>query len=77
MPRDFHQHSGYRALKSLCERTFASADRSFGFSFALVDALRAVGLPCLTSRQPVPEIEEAARTLVAAFDAATVRRRYL
>lgn len=77
MPRNFYQHPHYAAFKSFCEQTFASADRGLGFSFGLTDALRAVGVPCLTNGRAPSTISEAARALVATFDAKTVRRRYL
>lgn len=77
MPRNFYQHSDYVAFKSFCEQSFASADRGLGFSFGLTDALRAVGLSCLTNGRAPSTIDEAARALVAGFDATTVRRRYL
>lgn len=77
MPRNFYQHPAYVAFKDFCEQSFASADRGLGFSFGLTDALRAVGLPCLTNGRAPSTIVEAARALVTAFDATTVRRRYL
>lgn len=77
MSRDFHQHPDYAAFRQFCERTFASADRGLGFSFGLADALKAVGLPCLTNGRAPSSIDNAARALVNAFDATIVQRRYL
>lgn len=77
MPQNFYQHPDYLRFKSFCVESFASADRGLGFSFVLADALRSVGLPCLTNRRAPSTIDEAARTLVAGFDATTVRSRYL
>ncbi len=76
-PRDLYGHPAYRDFKAFCERTFPAADKGLGFSFGLTDALRAVGVPCLTGGRATPGLSDAARSLVDAFDAKVVRRRYL
>ncbi|BBI19327.1 hypothetical protein EKJ_01740 [Qipengyuania flava] len=76
--QDFYHHPAFTDFKSFCERTFLAADRGIGFSFGLSDALRGAGLPCLIPNTAAPSsLDEAARRIVEAFEATTVRRRYL
>lgn len=77
-PKDFYRHPAFVAFKSFCEQRFAAADRGMGFSFGLSDALRGAGLPCLMSGPAAASsIEEGARRIVEAFEAISIRRRYL
>lgn len=77
-PTDLSKHPAYIAFKAYCGEAFKGADKGPGFAFALPDALRAAGLPCLM-RPPAAAstLDAGARAFVEAFAAATIRRRYL
>lgn len=77
-PKDFYQHPAFAQFKSFCERTFLTADRGFGFSFGLADALRGAGLPCLMPDTAAPSsLDIGARRIIESFETAVVQRRYL
>lgn len=77
-PKDFYRHPAFVDFKAFCEQRFPAADRGMGFSFGLADALRGAGLPCLMSGSAVPpSLDEGTRSIVEAFRATAVRRRYL
>jgi hypothetical protein len=76
--KDLYRHPAFVGFKSFCEQSFPTADRGIGFSFALADALRSAGLPCLMSPPALPSsLDEAARNIVKTFEAISVRQCYL
>jgi hypothetical protein len=78
VPEDFYRHPEFLAFKSFCEQAFPAADGGVGFSFGLSDSLRGAGLPCAMKGDATPStVDEAARAIVLAFGATTVRKRYL
>ncbi|MDT8350932.1 hypothetical protein [Roseomonas mucosa] len=72
------QSSAFKMLVRHCEATYPSFGKGFSRSFALLDGLRAVGLPC-EQRQGLPpvDISTASRALVDALELQQVTRRYL
>lgn len=75
---DFSQSATYSAFKRFCTENFSAADSGLGFSFGLSDALRGAGLPCAMKEFATPcTIDDAAAAITSAFEATTVRRRYL
>lgn len=77
-PKNLYQHPAFVGFKAFCEQTFPAADGGIGFSFALANALRSAGLPCLMSPPAIPTLpDDAARSIVETFEAVSVRQRYL
>ncbi|WP_225010204.1 hypothetical protein [Novosphingobium percolationis] len=79
-PDNLLQNPAFLALKAHCEMAFPAARAGTGFTFALSDALRALGLPCgarASAAQRTMTIEDAAARLVDALGMASITRRYL
>src|SRR3982751_3494827 len=79
-PDNLYQNPAFLAVKGHCEANYASAAPGLGSTFALADALRALGLPCTVKSSKVGrpgEIEVAAERLVKALEATMICRRYL
>lgn len=73
---NLYRHPTFLALEGYCGEHYPAAKTGFGRTFAFGDALRALGLPCLTPHAP-GRVLDALRRLIEAMEAETVTRRYL
>lgn len=79
-PDNLLQHPAFLGLKAYCEKAYPAAQAGTGLTFALSDALRALGLPCGIRAPAVQNpvtIKEAAARLVDALEQTSCTRRYL
>jgi hypothetical protein len=78
-PDNLLQHPAFLALKAYCEAVFPAAQGGIGLTFALSDALRALGLPCSAqaASQNGIAVEDAAVRLVEALKFTSIKRCYL
>ena len=76
--RGILQHVAFKWLERHCHATYPNFGKGFSRSFALLHALRAVGLPCeQPPGLPAVDVAAAARQFVDAMQAPSVTHRYL
>jgi len=79
-PDNILQDPAFVQLRAHCEAHYPSAVAGTGLTFALADALRSLGLPCMVrAGTPVDglSLDMAAARLVAGLETRSITRRYL
>lgn len=79
-PSNRWSSSEFVTLKKWLEKNFRNGKPTLGLEVSIGNALRSLGLPCITSHlpnQPKPDLSQVAAALTHEFQRTSTRRRYL